>query len=131
MKENKLLIQIHKPVNEVFEFLLNPTNTPRWIEDIKVEGTSEWPIKLGTIYRNRNVTNEWSEYIVSALEQNKFFEFTEKDDNYHVRYTFTELEDGITAVEYFEWVKEGDLDNPFTDNILQKLKSLIEADSTK
>jgi len=126
MKENKILIKIRKPVNVVFEFTTNPINTPRWIQNIEVEETTEWPIKLGTIYRNKNMAGEWSEYIITAFEQNKVFELTAEDNNYHVRYTYTESQDGITEMEYFEWVDQGELDAPFTQDILEKLQSVIE-----
>jgi len=53
MKDLKLTIQIDKPAKDIFEFILNPQNTPKWIDFITVDETSEWPPKLGTPYRNR------------------------------------------------------------------------------
>jgi hypothetical protein len=126
MRENKLSIEVRKPVNEVFEFSINPINTPRWIKNIEVEVTSEWPIRLGTIYRNRNKNGKWTEYIVSALEWNKVFELRAKDNNYHVRYTYTKLGDGATGMEYFEWVDHGRLEEPFSSKVLEKLKDVVE-----
>ena len=126
MKENRLSIQIHRPVEEVFDFLLNPANTPRWIESFEIEETNEWPVRPGTIYRNKKKTGQWSEYVLSVLEPGKMFEMVMNDHNYHVRYTFTELGNGITEVEYYEWVERGDLEDPFTPDTLEKLKSVIE-----
>ena len=126
MKENKISIQIPKSVDEVFEFTINPANTPRWIQHLDVEETNEWPAKLGTIYRNRGASGAWSEYVVSVFELNKTFELVAKDKNYHVRYTYTELESGDTELEYFEWVDRGELEEPFTQKILEKLKSVME-----
>ena len=125
MKKNKILIKIRKPANVVFEFTTNPINTPRWIKNIEVEETTEWPSKLGTTYRNKNMAGKWSEYIVTAFKQNKVFELTAKDNNYHVRYTYTEPQDGITEMEYFEWVDQGELDAPFTQGVLEELRSII------
>lgn len=129
MKENKLSITINKSVVEVFEFTINPKNTPQWIKHLEVEETNEWPPKIGTIYRNRGPLGQWSEYSVSAFEQNKLFELVSNDGNYHVRYTYKELERGNTEMEYFEWMKQGELDQPFTQNILVKLKTEIESKS--
>lgn len=126
MRENKLTVRINKLVKIVFDFTLNPANTPRWIESIEEEETNEWPPKLKTIYKNRGVAGIWSEYIVSAFEPNKAFEFVAKDGNYHVRYTFVELDSGDTKMEYLEWVDREELENPFTQDILEKLKSVIE-----
>ena len=127
MKQNKLSVQISKPVAEVFEFTINPANTPHWIEHLEVEETNEWPPKRGTIYKNRGALGTWSEYVVSAFEPNKTFEMVDKDGNYHVRYTYKEVDSGRTEMEYFEWVDRGELEQPFTQNILEKLKSVLES----
>ena len=129
MKESKLSITINKSVVEVFGFTINPKNTPQWIKHLEVEETNEWPPKIGTIYRNRGPLGQWSEYNVSAFERNKLFELVSNDGNYHVRYTYKELESGNTEMEYFEWMKQGELDQPFTQNILIELKTEIESKS--
>jgi len=126
MKQNKLFIKIAKPMNEVFEFTINPKNTPRWIENIEVEESSDWPIKIGTIYRNKNSKGEWLEYQVMALKHNKLFELVSKDKNYHVRYTYKPIDNQTTELEYFEWVDNGELEAPFTQDILGKLKEEAE-----
>lgn len=36
------------------------------------------------------------------------------DDNYHVKYKYKKLDNNKTEMEYFEWVKTGKLENPFT-----------------
>jgi hypothetical protein len=125
MKENRLLIQINKPVEIVFEFTINPKNTPLWVKDIEFEETNEWPVKIGSIYQNKNTSNKLSEYIVTALKPNKIFELISRQEDYHVRYTYNKNQNG-TKLEYYEWADPGELKNPFIQETMERLKSLIE-----
>jgi hypothetical protein len=125
MTKNTLTIEINQPISKVFEFTINPVNTPHWIDHLEIEETNEWPPELGTIYRNRTNTTDWSEYIVSAIEKNKIFELVAKDGKYHVRYTYTPIEPQKTKIEYFEWVDYGELEEPFTFEVLEKLKNVV------
>ncbi len=127
MKSNKLIVTINKPVHEVFAFTLNPENTPFYISSIVKEEVNEKPTKIGTIYRNQNKNSKWSEYTVTAYEKNKLFIFTSSDGNYSVKYSFKSISDNATEVEYYEQVGQGDLEEPFTAEILDKLKLILES----
>ena len=122
MKENKLTITINKPVAEVFAFTTNPKNTPLWIPSIKEE-IADFPPKIGTIYKNRGA-GEWDTYKVTELEENKTF--TLSDGNYFVRYSYKKRSENETEIQYFEWVVEGDLEKPFTVNVIENLKIILE-----
>ncbi len=127
MKNNKLTIKIEKPSDVVFAYYTNPKNTPLWWDAVTVEETSEWPIKIGTTYKSQSKeSGNWSEFTVTDLRENKVFELTSKDGKYHVRYTHKPIDDSSMELEYYEWVDEGELEDPYTMEILGKLKSAIE-----
>jgi uncharacterized protein YndB with AHSA1/START domain len=126
MKEITLKVVINKSSEEVFDFYIDPKNTPLWIDSIIKEETSEWPVQLGTRYRNQNKEGVWSTYEVTGFKKGELFELAMKDSSYHVRYTHVKLDDNHTELTYFEWVDTGELAEPFSMDILAKLKSVIE-----
>ncbi len=126
MKNCRLIIKINRTASEVFQFTLDPNNTPLWVKSIIKEEVNETPTKVGTIYKNVNKEGVWSEYLVIQYEKDRIFEFVASDKNYHVKYTFTPLTDTTCELEYFEWVENGELEGPFTIQILEKLKSALE-----
>lgn len=127
MKDCKLTIKINRPVSEVFEFTTDPNKTPEWVSSIVHEEVNESPVKIGTIYKNQNKEGEWSEYEVTEFEKDKVFVFSQKNSTYHVKYTFTAIDENTCELEYYEWVDEGVLDGPFTIDILEKLKNILES----
>ncbi len=127
MKDNKLVVKILKPSELVFAYYTNPKNTSLWWDAVIIEETSDWPIKIGTKYRSQSrETKNWNEYTVTDLKENEVFELTSKDGNYHVRYTHKPINDNSMELEYYEWVDKGELEEPFTMDILDLLKTAIE-----
>jgi len=126
MEENELQITINRPVQDVFAFTLNPVNTATWIDGIKQEETNEWPVKVGSIYRNESTDGVWNQYELTELHENESFTLQSTEGNYSVQYTFKESGDAQTNFTYHEWVNEGVLDELFTLNHLQKLKEVLE-----
>lgn len=126
MKSKKLTIIINKPAKEIFDFTLNPINTPKWIDGITKEITNETPIKKGTIYKNQSVDGRWNEYELVEYEQGATFTLSRIDSDYHVMYTFRSLGDNKTEFEYYKWLDNGELDDTISKEVLEKLKKVIE-----
>ena len=126
MKQVTLKILINKSSEEVFDFYINPQNTPLWISSIVKEETNEWPVKLGTIYRNQSKEGIWCEYIVTGYKRGELFELAMKNSPYHVRYTHKKNDNFHTELTYYEWVDTGEITEPFSMDILHTLKSIIE-----
>lgn len=125
MKENKLVIFINKSPIEVFDYILNPQNIVKWLPSIKYEISSDIPYKLGTIVKDYDYNDNLTAFLISEFERGKIFTFDQIESNYHVTYKFNKLDNG-TELEYFEWVDEGTLDEPFTLKPLELLKKLVE-----
>lgn len=126
MQNNKLTIRIDKPVAEVFLYCITPPNSTKWIDAVTNEETSDWPVRMGTIYKLHLRNGKDYEVEVTAIKDNKMVEWKSKIGDYHCRYTFKPLTENITEMEYFEWVDQGELDGPFTLETLKRLKSAIE-----
>ena len=126
MKSKRLTIQINKPINDVFKFTITPPNSTLWIDGVVEEKTNEWPVRVGTVYKLKNKKGEYSEVSVNTIIENKVVEWISKDQNYHCRYTFRSLNKNLTELKYFEWVDKGNLEDPFTLEIFQKLKVVLE-----
>ena len=124
MQENKISIIINKPVEEVFEFTTNPKNTPLWVSFIDEEITDEYPPKIGSVYRNRR-GDSWNDSVVSEFEPNRVFKL--ENDTFSVKYSYKKISENETEMQYLECVKQGILAKPFTKEVLEKLKKIIES----
>lgn len=119
MMDNKLTITIEKPITEVFAFCVTPPKAKLWVPGIINETTNEWPVKIGTIYTEYKNDSTSFNIIVTDYKENNYVEWRTDNGNYHVRYTFTSIDKNTTQLEY---VETGDVNKPFTQEILEKLK---------
>lgn len=126
MRDNKLTIQINKPIAEVFAFTLDPKNTPRWIDDSSREETNEWPPKPGTIYKNTGKNGVVLTFIMTEIVPNDHFSMKDEDNNYHCIFSFRNLGNNSSEFEWHEWMETGELELPMTQDVLEKLKSVLE-----
>ena len=122
----RLNVTIAKPTGVVFEYVLNPGNTHKWVQTITEEQASDLPPHIGTIYRNRDAGGHWTEYELTELTEGESFELVNHTNGYHVRYTLAAEGEDATYLEYFEFVEDGQLINPFTQAELEKLKQILE-----
>jgi hypothetical protein len=127
MQTNKLIISINKPIHEVFLFTITPPNSKYWIPGISNETTNELSIRTGTVYTLMRTTGESFKVTLTDFKQDKMITFISTDKNYHCRYTYNSLDEKSCKLEYYEWVDKGELDEPFTLAVLEKLKSVLEA----
>jgi hypothetical protein len=123
MNNNKLTIEINKPLAEVFTFCITPPKAKLWVPGIVNETTNEWPAKVGTVYTEyKNNTNSFN-IIVIDYKDNEYIEWKTENGKYHVRYTFTAIDQNTTQLEY---VETGDVAKPFTLDVLEILKQVVE-----
>ncbi|OGM31971.1 hypothetical protein A2803_02685 [Candidatus Woesebacteria bacterium RIFCSPHIGHO2_01_FULL_44_21] len=131
MKSNRLTAQIIKPIAEVFAFTIEPKNASRWMPDVVAGDRSDWQLKAGSTYRLQYKNGEWKDFDVVDSDLNKIFELQSRDGNYHIRYSFKPINSFKTDMEFFEWVDDGDIEVPLTNQILTKLRMAIELKNIK
>ncbi len=96
------------------------------VPQIMEESSNKYPPAIGTIYKNRGRALAWTQYTVIEFEKDAVFALRASDNNYFVRYTYKKLSETETEMQYLEWVSEGEIESPFTQEILQGLKELME-----
>ena len=127
MKDLKLTVKINKSIGEVFEFTTNPANTAKWIDSVVGEKSDSFPPEIGTTYQNWDASGKINEYKVTQYERSKVFQLDATHQDYKVRYTYTSISDQETELEYYEWSESDQLHAPFMQEILDKLKEVMEA----
>lgn len=123
MSDNKLIVTINKPLAEVFAFCITPPKAKLWVPGLINETTNEWPAKVGTVYTEYKNDNTSFNIIVTDFKKNEYIEWKTESDDYRVRYTFTAIDPNTTQLTY---VETGDVDEPFSQEVLEKLKEVIE-----
>lgn len=119
---NELRIIIDIPREEVFEFVLEPNNTPRWIDFISEESIDTEQIGIGTIY-----SNDFGQLKVSDYERNVYFELNDEDKPYQRSYSFRKVDEDTTEIIYFECMTDGsELQEPFDKKHFEVLKEILE-----
>lgn len=126
MKDLKLTVRIQKPIHEVFEFTTNPHNTATWIDSVEGERSDVFPPSIGTKYENWDASGKINQYVVTRYEPPTVFQLDATHQDYKVRYTYTPISEHETELEYYEWSESGELHAPFMQEILEKLKEVME-----
>jgi hypothetical protein len=128
MKDLRLRIKVNKPIEAVFEFVINPNNTPRWIDSIVYEEADSDPVTHGTTFRNQDSKGQINVYTVTRYEPPRVFQLDALHQDYKLRYTFTPISENETELEYYEWSESGQLHAPFMQKIIDKLKEVMETE---
>ena len=126
MKDNRIKIQINRPVEDVYAFTLDPKNTPSWINDSAREEASEWPPREGTVYKNTGKNGVVITFIMTEIVPNDHFSMKDEDNNYHCTFSFRDLGNNSSEFEWHEWMESRELEYPMTKEVLEKLKSVLE-----
>ncbi|HYG83915.1 MAG TPA: SRPBCC family protein [Verrucomicrobiae bacterium] len=126
--EKRLTVTINRPLDEVFSFIVDPRNTPKWISEIVHEEVTELPLKVGAVYLPQGEGGvSLGRYPVTQYEHNKTFTYTKEGAKYFAQYTFSPIDETTTKFDYYAWDEESDLNNdPVTEQALQKLKVALE-----
>jgi uncharacterized protein YndB with AHSA1/START domain len=109
--EDSIIVQ--RPIEEVFAFLADQTNAPRWQSGLlEVRRTTEGPIGVGTKHtavrkfmgRRVEASNEFVEY-----EQNRIIAFTGKATgiDFAASYTTESTPEGTKVISYLEMQPKG------------------------
>ena len=126
MKQNVLSIEINKPVEVVFEATANPANTSKWVPNILEEKMDAPTTKIGTIYRQRWKGGKETAMIITGYILNKQLDFHSVNGTYRCMYRYEPTQNGTKLTYSEDNGVDEEIDGPFTMEILQKLKRLIE-----
>ena len=122
MKANEIRITIASPQEKVFEYTLEPKNTPQWVSDVIEMKTDTDQIDLGTKYFNEFITREVIDY-----DRNSFIELADVEGPYSCSYSFRKIDDEHTELIYFESHSDGsEIEYPMDKQSFERLKNLLE-----
>ena len=127
--DNKLRLTTHinVPLQDVWDFTLNPKNTPKYFNSIDEEVFSEFPAKLGTTFKNRSKNSDsWNVVHVIDFQEHSFFTLEGIDKDFRVKYTFANKGNGTDFI-YEEWNTDGtEIDTSTDISVVKNLKRELE-----
>jgi len=123
---NVLSVEVSVPVGVLFDFCVKPPNTTLWIPGVIKEEIDTEIIDVGTNYELTKDTGESFVVKVTEYVLDELIEWVSEDNNFHCKYEFTSIDENASKLKYTEWVDTGVLDEPFSESILLKMKSVIE-----
>ena len=130
MKKNTLTIDIRKPVPVVFQFTLNPKNTPKWIPSVLEEKTSDPIVKIGTIYSQKTNAEKkeakQTALVVTGFIENRRLDFHLVNGEYSCSYRYKAIPTGTRLTYSEEKGFNGKIESPMKIKNLKMLKKLIE-----
>jgi uncharacterized membrane protein len=131
-------IRINRPIAEVFTFLSDLENLPKWnYYVLTVTKLSDGPIGIGSVYHQIRKTDEQDLRIIELDRNHKIVVKTLPPSSLNLEMTLTLQEDGNATVvrdEWrldsglpapIEWLRSGRIKSAVADN-LTKLKHLLE-----
>lgn len=136
---NKIQVLIHRPIEEVFNFVVEPANTVQWLDVVaEAEKTSEGDLGVGSVYRQlfklRGAANQEMFFEITTFEPHQQMAFQRTGGQYLIRGTYTfEAKDGGTLLTYDEQAGP----DKFIPNLIGKLvtrriiRRQLEADFTR
>ncbi len=126
MKKNVLSIDINAPIEIVFEFTRDSKNTSKWVPNLLEETINTPTTDIGSIYRQKWNDGRETAMVITGIITNKQLDFHQINGAYTCMYTYEKTENGTKLTYSEENGVYGEIDRPFTIEILQKLKRLIE-----
>lgn len=134
-------IRINRPLQEVYAFLADFENLPKWNYYVqKVEKTSPGPVQVGTTFHQIRKTDN-QDFEITALEENRVIgikTLPHSRPQLEMRFTFST--DGASTLLHDEWKLDtsqpalleklagGKVKSAVAEN-LEKLKTLLETGS--
>jgi uncharacterized protein YndB with AHSA1/START domain len=100
MKELSTSIKIKASAEDIFKFITDPANTPKWVKVVVREEVSDWPAKVGAIYRNQDTDGNWLELEVLEFSPPTRLVMLNLSSKDTLIYDFSELESGSTELTY-------------------------------
>lgn len=132
MIEFENIIQINRPIAEVFAFLCNLENLPKWnYYVLKVTKLSDGPIGIGSVYHQIRKTDE-QDLCITELDQNhKIMVKTLPRSSPNFEMKLTLQQEGNATLLRDEWRLDSGLPTPIEWLGSRRIKSAVAENLTK